>query len=214
MTASYPLFLDVRGRTCCVVGGGRIATGRVQGLLQHGAVVRLVAPAATQELEEMVTSQQISDHRRRPYQAADLQGCMLAVAATDDPAVNARVAADARAAGVLCNVVDRPDLGDVTVPALVRRGGLSVAVTTHGTAPAVAADARRRIEGMFGPEWGVLLELLSQRRERLKAAIPDPARRAAAVRAVVNDDLLALISGGHTADAAARLDQLASEGGA
>lgn len=162
----------------------------------------------------MVTSQQISDHRRRPYQAADLQGCMLAVAATDDPAVNARVAADARAAGVLCNVVDRPDLGDVTVPALVRRGGLSVAVTTHGTAPAVAADARRRIEGMFGPEWGVLLELLSQRRERLKAAIPDPARRAAAVRAVVNDDLLALISGGHTADAAARLDQLASEGGA
>jgi precorrin-2 dehydrogenase/sirohydrochlorin ferrochelatase len=182
-----PIFADVQGRTCLVVGGGPVAEGRARQLVAHGALVRLVAPAVTPGLEELITQADIPDFRHRTYDADDLDGCLMAIAATDRRAVNAAVAHDAAARGVLCNVADAPSDGDVLFPAIVRRGDLAFAVTTGGASPAVAGRVRRDLEEAFGPEWGDMLALLADLRPAVKRRHPDPAARAAVVRRLLDE---------------------------
>lgn len=213
MSRLYPIYVDVEGRTCCVVGGGPIAEGRARTLVEHGALLRLVAPAITPGLTDMLAQNAIHDYRQRPYEAHDVTGCTLVIAATDNAAVNRAVRDDARAAGALCNVADDPAACDFAVPALVRRGELSFAVTTGGASPVVAARVRRRLEDVFGPEWGDLLELLAEFRPAMKRRIPDPAERSAAVRALLDGDLLDLLAAGDRATARERV-RAAAEGDA
>ncbi|MFN8123430.1 MAG: bifunctional precorrin-2 dehydrogenase/sirohydrochlorin ferrochelatase [Thermoleophilia bacterium] len=212
MSRLYPIYVDVGGRTCCVVGGGPIAEGRARTLAEHGAHVRLVAPDLTPGLEDMLAQNAIHDYRQRRYEAHDVTGCTLVVAATDDRAVNLAVRDDARAAGALCNVADDPSACDFQVPALVRRGDLTFAVTTGGASPVVAAAVRRRLEGVFGPEWGDLLELLSEFRPAMKRRYPDTAARSAAVRDLLEGDLLDLLAAGDRDAARALVAAAAGEG--
>ena len=195
------MFVDIEGRLCVVVGGGRVAEDRVRKLVDHGAIVRLVSPEITTRLDEMATAGLIPDLRRRIYEPADLDGCVLAVAATDAASVNRAVAVDARARGVLCNVVDDPARGDVIVPSLVRRGDLAVAITTGGASPAVASHVRAELERVFGPEWDALLEMLREVRGALKVQYPDSAERSAMVRGLFDGPVLALFADGRNADA-------------
>jgi precorrin-2 dehydrogenase / sirohydrochlorin ferrochelatase len=201
MKRHYPLFVDVEGRLCVAVGGGRVAEDRVRKLVDHGAVVRLVSPQLTPRLDDMVMSDLIPELRRRTYEPSDLDGCLLAIAATDAPAVNQAVAIDARSRGVLCNVVDDPSLGDVIVPSLVRRGDLAVAITTGGASPAVASHVRAELERVFGPEWDQLLDMLREVRGALKERYPDSAQRSAVVRSLFDSSVLPLFAEGHDAEA-------------
>jgi len=182
-----PLFTDLTGRACLVVGGGRIAEGRTRLLAAHGAVLRLVTPELSDGLAEMVAGGQVAELRRRHYMSEDLDGIFLALAATNHREINAQVAEQAHAHGILCNVADDPDACDVHIPALVRRGDLTLAISTNGASPAVTADVRRRLEDLFGPEWGDLLSLLGDLREATKRRYPEPAQRAAAVRGLLDD---------------------------
>ncbi len=182
-----PLFFDLAGRRCLVVGGGRIAEGRTRLLAAHGAVLRVVAPEVSDGLSAMEADGRVEEVRRRTFAPDDLDGVFLALAATNDRDVNAKIAELARGRGILCNVADDPQNSDVHVPALVRRGGLTVAISTGGRSPAVTAGVRRRLEGVFGPEWGVLLALLGDLRDATKQRYPQPAERAAAVRALLDD---------------------------
>lgn len=209
----YPIFVDVEGRTCCVVGGGPIAEGRVRSLVGHGAKVRLVAPRITSGLGDMLVQDAIDDYRQRTYETQDVAGCALVIAATDDRAVNRRVRDDARAAGVLCNVADDPSACDFVVPAVVHRGDLALAVTTGGASPVVAARVRRRLEEVFGPEWGDLLELLAESRDAMKRRHPDPARRSAAVSELLDGPLLELLVAGNRDAARALVAEAAGEAG-
>ena len=104
----YPMFVDIEGRRCLVVGGGPVATEKVEKLLEHGAVVRLVTPAMTDALAAMVASGAVAEHRGRGYAAQDLDGCFLVIAATNLDAINRMVWQDAEARNLLCNVVDVP----------------------------------------------------------------------------------------------------------
>jgi len=208
----YPIYVDVGERTCCVVGGGPVAEGRARTLAEHGARVRLVAPVLTPGLQNMLAQNAIHEYRQRRYEAHDVTGCTLVIAATDDPAVNLAVRDDARAAGALCNVADDPSACDFMVPALVRRGDLSFAVTTGGAAPAVTAGVRRRLEDVFGPEWGDLLELLSEYRPAMKRRYPDTAARSAAVRGLLDGDVLRLLAEGRRDAARAIVAAAAGEG--
>ena len=174
MTPRYPILVDLAARSVVVVGGGAVAERRALGLLAAGADVRVVSPRLSARLDALAARGELTVERR-PYRTGDLAGAFLAVAATDDPEVNGRVAADGRAAGVPVNRADRPDGGDVTVPAVLRRGDLTVAVATSGRAPGLAGALRRRLEGDFGPEWGELVELLAADR----AALPPASDRAA-----------------------------------
>jgi len=198
----FPLFTDLTGRACLVVGGGRIAEGRIRLLAAHGAVLRVVTPELSEGLAEMVARGQVAELRRRPYATEDLDGIFLALAATNRRHINAEIADQAHARGILCNVADDPDACDVHIPALVRRGDLTLAISTGGASPAVTAGVRRRLEDLFGPEWGDLLRLLGELREDTKRRYPEPAQRATAVRELLDDGhTLGLLRAGATEEA-------------
>lgn len=162
----YPVNLVLRGRPVLVVGGGPIATSKVQGLLDGGAdMVTVVAPDVTAELDAMPVTIE-----RRPYRSPEAAGYRLVVTATSDRDVNHQVFLDADAAGVWVNSADDPANCTFTLPARVRRGSLLVTIATGGHSPAIASWLRRRFEAEFGPEYDALLELLSAERERIKAS--------------------------------------------
>ncbi len=169
---------------------------RARRLAEAGARVRLVAPHLGEHAALAVERGQIEQHLARPYADGDLEGCFLAVAAADSRQVNRAVLDEARARGVLCNVADDPSAGDVIIPASFARGDLTIAVTTGGASPVVAADIRTRLEGTFGPEWADLLELLGRMRDDLKTRHPDPSARAERVRAVLESDIREMLSRG------------------
>lgn len=201
--ALYPIFVDLEGRRCLVVGGGPIATDKVRKLAEHGASVRLVSPALTPELAAMAAAGAIDEHRARAYRPGDLEGCLLAIAATDRAEVNRAVRREADARGLLCNVVDDPGLCTFTVPSVVRRGELAIAVSTGGASPVVARRIRREIEAAYGPEWGALIALLRELRGELKARHPDMPARRAAVERVMDGDVLRRLAAGDDAGARA-----------
>jgi precorrin-2 dehydrogenase len=168
MTARFPILVDVDGRMVVVVGGGHVAERRARELLAAGGVVRVVSPEVGTGLAELAAEGELTVEPR-PYRQGDLEGAALAVAATDDPAVNRRVAADGRHAGVLVNRADAPEAGGFSVPAVLRRGDLTVAVATAGRAPGLAGAVRRRLEGDFG--------LLAAERASLPGAADEAAWR-------------------------------------
>jgi siroheme synthase-like protein len=165
----YPVNLVIEGRPCLVVGAGAVAARKVAGLLACGAVVTVVAPEVGEEIESWAATGRIA-LLRRPYEAGEVAGYRLVMAATDDRAVNALVFADGEAAGVWVNSADDPATCSFTLPSVVRRGPLVVTVATGGHSPALAAWLRGRLEREVGDEYRILLELLSTEREALKAA--------------------------------------------
>ena len=184
---AYPIVLKLFGRRALVVGGGEVALRKARVLADAGARVRVVAPKLVAGFTEDGRFECLAAR----YEKRHLEGARVAVAATDDEAVNRQVARDARAAGALVNVVDRPELCDFIVPAQVRRGDLVVAVSTGGAAPALAKRLRERLEKEFGPEYATYLAVLREVREDLKKRnIPADLRRRIFER-LTEDDLLA-----------------------
>jgi len=173
----YPVFLDLRGRRCVVIGGGEVALRKVESLLAAGAEVTVVAPRAL-EMPPGVTVVE------RGPQPADLDGAFFALSATADRAVNSAVAAEAEARGILINVVDVPAESSVILPAVVRRGEFVLAVSTGGASPALARRLRERLEAEFGEEYGELIAFLKALRQTWEPCfkaegIPNSARKAA-----------------------------------
>ena len=163
-----PVNLLVRGRRVVVVGGGRIAARKIEPLLEVGAEVHVVAPAVGPEVREWVHAGRCSLAERR-FVAGDLDGAWLALTATDDPAVNAAVFTAGEAARVWVNSADDPDNCSFTMMSVIRRADLVVAVGTGGRSPALAAHLRRLLNEELGPEYEVLLDLLSEAREAWRA---------------------------------------------
>lgn len=186
----YPVFLDLADRLVVVVGGGQVATDRAARLAAHGARVRVVSPALGTPLAEMVADGRVAEHRARPYAHGDLDGAALVVAATDDAAVNRQVRDDARAAGAEVNVADDPEGSTAVIPALMREGGLSIAITTGGASPVVSRRIREDLEARFGPGWAGLISLLAETRDELVAAHPDIAARRTAVEALIDSGVV------------------------
>jgi len=183
---TYPVVLDLAGRPVLVVGGGAVALRKARALADAGAEVRVVAPAIR---PEFAADGRLACLAER-YDARHLAGMRLVVAATDDEAANARVAADAQAAGVLVNVVDRPALCDFIVPAQVRRGDLLVAVSTGGASPRFARHLRERLEHEFGPEYAVYLRVMREVRASLLARGLDAATLRRVLERLTADDLV------------------------
>lgn len=161
----YPVNLVLDAKRCLVVGGGTIALRKVEGLLACGAVVTVVAPLVDDRLRALdgVTVEE------RTYRAGEVAGYRLAIAATDSPEVNASVFHDGEEAGVWVNGADDPANCSFTLPSLLRRGPLMVTVSTAGRSPALSRWLRQRLDTEIGPEYEILLELLSAERDRLKA---------------------------------------------
>jgi siroheme synthase-like protein len=165
----YPIFLDLRRRRCLVIGGGNVAEGKVRGLLQAGADVVVVAPQLTAALQELAASGRIQ-RREGEYEQAHMEGADLCFVATDDGAINARVAADARERGIWVNAADDPVNCDFILPAIVRSGSVVVAASTGGSSPALARRLREDLTAFLDEGYAPLGELLANARSELRAA--------------------------------------------
>ena len=205
MPRYYPMNLDVSRRLCVVIGGGGVATRRVLGLLDAGARVRVVSPEISPELKARAEAGEL-EHLAAPYSAASLSGAALIFIATNRPDVNAQARTDAQALGILVNAADAAETGDFVVPAVLRRGDLLISVATGGATPAFAAEIRRELETRFGPEYADYVELLGRMRDYIKETQPSEAKRRAAHSRLlaIENDLLALLREGRSADALAR----------
>jgi len=162
----YMVNLSVEGRAALVVGGGEIARRKIEDLLAAKASVTVVAPRACDRVVAMAEEKRIRAHWR-PYQAEDIGDAFVVIAATDDDQVNAQVFRDATARNVLVNVVDCPALCTFTVPATVSRGDLTIAVATEGKCPALSGILREELEGRYGPEYGELVNLFGELRNKM-----------------------------------------------
>lgn len=155
----YPVSLAVSGSKCVVVGGGEVAARKIATLLECGAQVEVISPALAPELHRL-HDQGVLRWRERPYQAGDLAGAFLVIAATDDEQVQAAVFAEASAANQLVNVADVPTRCNFILPALVCRGDLVLAVSTAGQSPALARRVSRELAEAYGDEYGTVVKIM------------------------------------------------------
>jgi precorrin-2 dehydrogenase/sirohydrochlorin ferrochelatase len=191
----YPAYLDVQGRRCLVVGGGRVGTRKVGTLLQCGAEVTVISREATPELAQMA-EQGLIDLQLRDFRSSDLDRIFLVIGATDDQALNGRVHREAEAAQRLCNIADQPDLCNFVLPSIVNQGHLTIAISTAGKSPAFAKFLRRQLQDQFGPEYGVMLDLMGAARQRLLAQAHAPEQHKPLFEKLIQGGLLELIRGG------------------
>jgi precorrin-2 dehydrogenase/sirohydrochlorin ferrochelatase len=187
----FPLFLKLQGRRCLVVGAGTIAEGKIAGLLDAGAHLRVVAPEATAQIRTWADANKIDWHQRS-FGSSDLDGIFLVVAATSDTRVHNHIFAEAQEREILCNVVDVPDLCDFYYPAVVQRGALQIAISTSGESPALAQRLRKELEAQFGPEYEQWLKSLAAARKRLQSdKTLDPEARKRQLHALVTEEAFA-----------------------
>jgi precorrin-2 dehydrogenase/sirohydrochlorin ferrochelatase len=186
-TPFYIACLRLEGRRCLVVGGGEVGLEKVEGLLACDANVTLVAPEAHPALVELALEGSIT-WARREYQTADLEGCLIVIAATGDSELNIRVSEDAERRSMLVNVVDVPPLCNFILPAIVRTGPLAVAISTAGASPALAKRMKREIGELFGEPYATLAVLLNDVRGWAKATLPTYQDRKEFFESIVNGD--------------------------
>lgn len=193
-----PIFFDVTGRQCVVIGGGDVAARKVESLLEAGARVTVVSPRLSPALEAAVARGLVT-HLARDYAPGDIRGCVLVYAATDDPKLHREVAAEARTLGIPINVADVPELCSFIAPAVVKRGALQIAISTGGASPAFAARIRRELENRFGAEYALTLDLMHAARRRLHAEEIAPAERMRRLTDLANSALADAIAAGDVA---------------
>jgi precorrin-2 dehydrogenase/sirohydrochlorin ferrochelatase len=191
---TYPVnLIGLNGRRCLVVGGGLVALRKAEGLVAAGTAPRVVAREAVPELVALA-ERGVIRLDLRPFDPADLDAAFLVIAATDDAALNRQISAEAQARGALVNVVDVPDESNFIVPAVVRRGEMTLAVSTGGASPALARRLRERLEFQFGPEYEQLVDLLAELRPEIMGRVPPGKPRLDAALRLVDANLQATIA--------------------
>jgi siroheme synthase-like protein len=165
--AYYPIFLNIQGKKCVVIGGGQVALQKVKMLLHAGAKVSVVSPTPHPEIEKLYKGKAIQ-LLRRGYKTGDMKNARIAIACTDAREVNRKAADEAKKAGVLVNVADDPGRSTFITPSILKRGNLTLAVSTAGVSPALARKIRTKLEKSFGEEYTSLLSLIGEVRSKLK----------------------------------------------
>jgi precorrin-2 dehydrogenase / sirohydrochlorin ferrochelatase len=176
VTNLFPMFLKLEGRQCLVVGAGKVGESKIAGLLDTGARVLVVSLEATPAVREWARAGKI-ELEVRAFSPEDLDGAFLAIVATNSRTLNERVFLEAQRRGVLCNVVDVPDLCDFFYPAVVRRGDLQIAVSTAGQSPSLAQQIRQQLEKQFGPAYAAWVTELGETRRLILASDLDKQRK-------------------------------------
>jgi len=195
MNTYYPVYIQLRDQPCVVVGGGKIAEGKVQGLLAARAKVTLIAPDLTSHLHHLVEQRQIT-YIARKYQPGDLTGAFMVICATDQAEINHQVWEEASANHQLVNVVDDTPCCNFIAPSILRKGDLTIAISTSGKAPALAVRLKERLQREIGPEYERFLELAGELREPLAKHVPDFETRKALWYELVDSEILGALARG------------------
>ena len=171
-----PLFFDIKGKTCLVVGGGHVALRKAQALVRAQATLKVIAPTIVDELLELVRQTQ-GDYQLREFEAGDIDQCHLVIAATDDNNINQLVSQTAIQAKLLVNVVDNPALSNFIMPSIIDRDPITIAISSSGTAPVLARTLRARIETLVPAAYGELAQLAAKFREQVKTVFSSTTQR-------------------------------------
>jgi precorrin-2 dehydrogenase / sirohydrochlorin ferrochelatase len=191
----YPAILDIAGRGALVVGAGNVGEGKITGLLNADAAVKVVSLTATPQVKRWAEEGKL-ELELRGYESEDLEGRFLVIAATEDNDTNVRVFEDAERRQMLCNVVDVTHLCNFILPSIVRHGDLAIAVSTGGASPALARRIRLSLGQCYGDEYAVGLRVLGALREELKAAYPEPRERKVIFERMVYSEFMDLVRAG------------------
>ena len=194
--AYYPLFADLNGRKCVVVGGGPIAQRKVATLLRYGARITLISPTLTTRLRQYARAGTIRYIARR-FRPSDITAAWLVYACTDDQAINELVYRSATRRRVFINVVDQKPLCSFIAPSLFTRGDLTVAVSTGGASPTIAKRLRRQLQQVVGTEYIPMLKLLANLRTVAKRSLPSYQDRKRYFDQLVRGRVFALVRTGH-----------------
>ena len=162
----YPIFLNIKDRDSLVVGGGSVGTRKVFTLIECGARVTVVSREASKPLMDLFDAGRIVLNLRS-YEKSDLEGMFLVIGATDDENLNRKIHMDAAERNMLCNIADRPEICNFILPSVVKRGDLSIAISTSGNSPAFAKHLRKKLEKQFGEEYETFLLLMGAIRRKL-----------------------------------------------
>ena len=205
MPEYYPVYLNLAGKRCVIIGGGTIAQGKIGGLRQAGCHITVISPEATPGIRQAAARGDI-EFIERVYQPGDLAGAFIGVAATNVWHVNREIFEEAERAGVLLNVVDDPDLCSFIAPSIVKREPVTLAISTGGASPALARKLRETLAEAAALEWADLADVLAQARRLIKARrlVIDPERW----QCCITRELLALAQQGRSG---AALDLLLSQ---
>lgn len=193
--AYFPVGLALKNKKCVVIGGGSVAQRKVETLLAYEAEVTVISPEITPTLEQFKQEGKIK-HFSRTYKDGDVQNAFLVIGATKVPQVNLGVYKEASSHQVLVNIVDQPSLCNFIVPSILRRGELTISISTSGSFPALAKKIRKDLEALFGPEYEPYLHLLKKARAKIMKEYSDPKIRKQKINQVLNSDILNLIQAG------------------
>lgn len=189
----YPVFLDVTGKRCVIIGGRKIAERKCSTLIRAGAKVTVISLEITRKLEGYIEKGLIR-YVNRQYRSKDLKSAFIVIAATDSEETNNKVAADAAIRKTLLNVVDNPLLCDFIVPSIFRRGPLTIAISTGGVSPAMAATIRRKLEGLYGTEISRYLRFLKGFRMKAMKRIRDKRKREKFLKGLASERMMGILT--------------------
>jgi len=196
----YPIFLDVEDRDVVIIGGGNVCARKAETMLRYGARVTVVSPKFTDEIEVWARNGAIKI-KRKPYDAADLDGASIVIASTDDQHVNEQIAADCRARRIPVNVVDVTPLCEFIVPAIVDNGSVHIAISTGGKSPALARTLKEDLQRMIGTEYAEVNDVLGSLRESAKRVLPTDVDRKAFFDGIIARGILGMLRDGRRRDA-------------
>lgn len=199
----YPLFLDIQHRPVLVIGGGPIALEKIQNLLKAGAKITVISPEILPSIRRFNRRITLIE---RPFEDSDISEIyQLIFAATGESKLNAAVSAECRRRRILCNTVDEPAHCHFIVPAMLRRGAITVAVSTSGVSPFLARELKDALRKIIGPEYTILTRILKKHRVSIKARFGSFQERLAFWRRFFDRDPIAAIQSGHRGDVESQL---------
>jgi len=207
MNTYYPIYIQMHEQPCIVIGGGKIAEGKVDGLLAVEAKVTIISPDLTPRLRELA-KQNLITYITRTYQPGDLTGAFMVICATDQAEINHQVWQEASANHQLVNVVDDTPRCNFIAPSILRKGDLTIAISTSGKAPALAVRLKERLQLELGPEYERFLELAGKLREPLAHHIPDFETRKALWYELVDSEILEVLARGDESSAKEIISQV------
>ena len=206
----YPAFIDLENRPVLVVGGGIIAQRKVETLLEAGALVTVVSPQITEQLDAYGQSNRISV-RQRGFIPSDVDGVSLVISATDDPTTQTEVASIAASKNVLVNTVDKPELCSFIVPAILRRGDITIAISTSGKSPSLAAELRARLDRVLTEEFARTANVLGAVRQEVHRQFAGSDDRKRVFDSIIGSGIIEWIAGGDDAAALERVREMIRE---
>ena len=186
----YPIYVNLRGKRCLVVGAGQVGRRKIATLAECGAEEILVIDLAPAEACAELLSHPAVVFACRPYETADLDGRFLVIASTDDEALNWRISRECAERGIPCNIVDQPEKCSFIVPAMFTQGDLTVAISTGGSSPALARKIRQGLGEFLGTEYGAMLVLMSRLRPLVLGLGQGSPANSELFRELVNSPLL------------------------